>query len=219
MDETKIVTLFPSVLLRTRVADHDAIAERLLPEVAAIRTQTPNGTPGRWASPVYSTLTSDPALHRRDAFRKIADIFHQETLALAKHKSVDLDSQEILIDRCWLNVLSRGNSVDLHNHPNSFFTGIYFLQAPAGGTLLSLHNPTQDVALSVPVRKETTLNQEGYTYQPVAGDLLIFESHVAHSFQLHESDQEHINLSFTAVGPLSPPHPIPLPRGERELKT
>jgi hypothetical protein len=37
----------------------------------------------------------------------------------------------------------------------------------------------------------------------MAGDLLIFESYIAHSFQAHQSDQEHINLTFTAVGALS----------------
>lgn len=203
MDESKILTLFPSVLLHTRVADHTAIAKRLLPEIDKIRVEIPNGPAARWACPVFSTLTTDPALHRRDAFREIADIFHEEILAFAQRKSVDVDSQELYIDRCWLNVLSRGHSMDVHNHPNSFFTGIYFLQAPTDGASLSLHNPTQEIGLSVPVKKETPLNQEGYTYQPVAGDLVIFESYIAHSFRVHKSDQEHINLSFTAAGPLS----------------
>ncbi|MEE8121497.1 MAG: putative 2OG-Fe(II) oxygenase, partial [Anaerolineales bacterium] len=107
-------------------------------------------------------------------------------------------------DRCWLNVLSRGHSMDVHNHPNSFFTGIYFLQAPVDGTRLCLHNPAKEMGLSLPVKKETTLNQEYFIYQPMAGDLLVFESYIAKSFQVHESDQEHINLTFTAAGPLSP---------------
>jgi uncharacterized protein (TIGR02466 family) len=203
MDESKILTLFPSVLLHTRVTDHAAISKRLLPEIDKIRLEVPNGPAARWASPVFSTLTTDPSLHRRDAFREIAGIFHEETLAFAQKKSVDLESQEIHIDRCWLNVLSRSNSMDVHNHPNSFFTGIYFLQAPTDGARFSLHNPTQGIGLSVPVKKQTTLNQEGYIYQPMAGDLLIFESCITHSFHVHESDQEHINLSFTAVGPVS----------------
>ncbi len=204
MDKHKIATLFPSVLMRTRVADHEAINERLLPEIGTIRVETPNGPAGGWACPVFSTLMTDPSLHRRDAFREIAGIFHEEVLALAERKSVDLDSQEISIDRCWLNVLSRGHSMDVHNHPNSFFTGIYFLQAPVDGTRLCLHNPAKEMGLSLPVKKETTLNQEYFIYQPIAGDLLVFESYIAKSFQVHESDQEHINLTFTAAGPLSP---------------
>ena len=203
MDESKILALFPSVFLIARVADHTAIAKRLLPEIDKIRTAVPNGPAAGWACPVFSTLTSDPFLHRRDAFREIADVFHEEILAFAQRKSVDLDSQAISVDRCWLNVLCRGHSMDVHNHPNSFFTGIYFLQAPTDGASLSLHNPTQEIGLSVPIKKETPLNQEACTYQPVAGDLVMFDSYIAHSFRVHHSNEEHLNLSFTAGVPVS----------------
>ena len=117
---------------------------------------------------------------------------------------MDLESQEIFIDRCWLDVLSQSHSVDGHNHPNSFFTGIYFVPAPATDARLILHSPAKERGLSLPTKKETTLDQEYFIYRPEAGDLLVFESYRAQSFQLHESDQEHINLSFTAAGPLSP---------------
>lgn len=203
MDQSKLLTLFPSVLQRARVANHEAIAERLRPEIDAICATTPNGPADAWACPVYSTLMTDAALHRRDALREIVDIFQQEALALAERKSVDLDAQMIAIAKCWLNVFRRGDSMDVHNHPNSFYTGIYFLQAPPDGTRLFLHNPGEDErGLSLPVKKETILNQEGYTHQPMAGELLIFESYISYSFQVHQSDQEHINLSFTAVGPV-----------------
>lgn len=204
MDKIDIVTAFPSVLLRSRVADHGAIAGPLMPEIERIRAETRGEPAGGWACPFFSTLITDPWLHRREAFAEISGIFREEVLALAELKSVDLEAQQIVIDRCWLNVLSRGHSVDVHNHPNSFFTGIYFIQAPADGTCLSLHNPANERGLSLPVNKETTLNQEYFIYRPEPGDLLIFESHIAQSFQLHESDQEHINLGFTAAGPLSP---------------
>ena len=152
MDKTEIVTAFSSVLMRTRVADQEAFNERLLPETEAIRAEAPSGPAGGWACPVFSTLVTDPSLHRREAFGEIEDIFHEEVLALAELKSVDLESQEIFIDRCWLNVLRRGHSVDGHNHPNSFFTGIYFVQVPAGGARLSLHNPANERGLFLPVK-------------------------------------------------------------------
>ena len=46
MDMTEIVTAFSSVLMRTRVADHDAINERLRTETEAIRAEIPSGPPG-----------------------------------------------------------------------------------------------------------------------------------------------------------------------------
>ena len=200
MDESKLITLFPSVLLRTRVADHEAINQRLLPDIDTIRGTTANAPAHAWACPVYSTLLSDASLHRREAFQEVVGIFLAEVLALAERLSVDRAAQTISIDRCWLNVLARGHSIDVHNQPNSFFTGIYFLQAPPDGACLCLHNPTQEIGISLPMSKETPLNQESLVYQPTPGDLLIFESHLTQSLQVHNADQEHINVSFTAVG-------------------
>ena len=198
-DESKLVTLFPSVLLRTRVADHQAIGKRLLPDIDRIRAVTPNAPAPAWACPVYSTLLSDAWLHRREAFREVASVFHDEVQALAERLSVDRSGQTITIDRCWLSVLARGHSIDVHNQPNSFFTGVYFLQAPADGACLCLHNPTQEIGISLPMSQETPLNQESFVYRPTPGDLLIFESSLTQSLQVHNADQEHINLSFTAV--------------------
>ena len=193
MNKSGTVLLFPSVLLRARFPGHEAIRERLMPVIDGIRSEVPNGPGEAWASPVYTTLTTDDNLHRRAEFKPLIEKISNEVLAFAERKSVDLDSQPIGIDRCWLTVLGKGDSVDLHNHPNSFYTGIYFVQAPADGTRLFLYNPA-----SLPFTKETRLNQRAYVYRPRSGDLLIFESHIVHSFQVHESEQEHVNLGFVA---------------------
>ncbi len=198
MNESDTALFFPSVLLRAHVAEHQALRDGLMPEIDTIRSEVPNG-PGRaWASPVYTTMMTDDGLHRRAGFQALAEIFTEEVLAFAKRTSVDLDRQAIVIDRCWLNVLGKGDSIDVHNHPNSFYTGIYFVQAPADGARLFLYHPAAEMGFSMPFTKETKLNQRAYVYQPGPGNLLVYESHIAHSFQVHGSDQAHINLCFTA---------------------
>ncbi len=198
MDESVITLFFPSVLLRAHVAEHEAIREGLMPEIAIIRSEILSGPGHAWASPVYTTMMTDDGLHRRPGFRALADIFTREVLTFAERKSVDLDRQAIAVDRCWLNVLGKGDSIDVHNHPNSFYTGIYFVQAPADGARLFLFHPAAEMGFAMPFTKETKLNQRAYVYQPRPGDLLVYESHIVQSFQVHGSDQEHINLCFTA---------------------
>jgi len=199
MSRTVTGTFFPTVLLRTRIAGHEAVNEQLMPEIERIRANTTSGPSGAWASPVYTTFTTDAELHRRDAFRALAEIVLEEILAFAEHKSVDIDAQPIAIDRCWLNVLGRGDSIDVHNHPGSFYTAVYFVQAPPHGTRLILYHPAKDTGFSMPVTKDTKLNQEGHEVRPEHGELVVFESHVTHSFKVHESDEEHVNLVFTAA--------------------
>jgi uncharacterized protein (TIGR02466 family) len=197
MNKTMTALFFPSVVLRAHVADHEAIRRGLIPEIDGIRAETPNGPPYAWASPVYTTLLTDDGLHRRDAFRDLADIFLEQALALAERKSVDLDTQSIFIDRCWLNILRKGESVDVHNHPNSFYTGLYFVQAPAGGARLFLYNPAAELGTAMSFTRVTQINQRAYVYEPCPGDLIVYESHITHSFQVHGLDHEHINVCFT----------------------
>lgn len=198
MDKSATALLFPSVLLRAHFSGHEAIRERLMPVIDRIRSEISNGPGEAWASPVYTTLMTEDNLHRRAEFKPLVESFTNEVLAFAERKSVDLDSHPIGVNRCWLTVLGKGDSVDLHNHPNSFYTGIYFVQAPADGARLFLYNPASEMGFSLPFTKETKLNQRAYVYRPRPGDLLIFESHIVHSFQVHESDQEHVNLAFVA---------------------
>lgn len=198
MNKSGIALLFPSVLLRAHFAGHEAIRDALMPVIGGIRSEVPNGPGEAWASPVYTTRMTEDNLHRRAEFKFLVDSFTNEVLAFAERKSVDLDSHPISINRCWLTVLGKGDSVDLHNNPNSFYTGIYFVQVPADGARLFLYNPASEMGFSLPFTKETKLNQRAYVYRPRSGDLLIFESHIVHSFQVHGSDQEHINLGFVA---------------------
>ncbi len=197
-NESVTALFFPSVLLRARIAEHEAIREDLMPEIDAVRSETRNGPDPAWASPVYTTMMTDDGLHRRVGLRALAGIFTREVLAFAERKSVDLDRQAIGVDRCWLNVLGKGDSIDVHNHPNSFYTGIYFVQVPADGARLFLYHPAAEMGFAMPFTRETKLNQRAYVYQPQPGDLLIYESHIVHSFNVHGSDHEHISLCFTA---------------------
>ena len=198
MSKSVTALFFPSVLLRAHFIEHEAIREALMPEIDRIRSEIPNGPGEAWASPVYTTLTTEDNLHGRNKFKTLIDRFTEEVRAFAGRKSVDLDRQPIGINRCWLTVLGKGDSVDLHNHPNSYYTGIYFIQAPADGARLFLYHPASEMGFSLPFTKETKLNQRAYVCRPRSGDLLIFESHIVHSFQVHDSEQEHINLGFVA---------------------
>lgn len=197
MNQTGIAAFFPTLLLRARIAEHEKIAAALVPEAHRLRATVPSGPHAAWACPLYTTYLTAHDLHRRDAFRTIVAVFLEEALAFAERKSVDLRAQPIDIDRCWLNVFARGDSMDVHNHPNSLYTGYYFIEAPEDGTRLILYHPAKEMGFSMPVVRESLLNQEGFTCVPRAGDLVLFESHIVHSFHLHDSPREHLNLGFT----------------------
>ena len=206
MQAPKLIKLFPTLLQRTQIAAHSSIAATLLPEVERIRSEVPNGPPENWACPVYSTYRSDALLHTRPAFHAISEVVRTELQAFAEHKAVAREwAEQLFIDRCWLTIIGAGQSLDLHNQPNSLYTAIYFLQVPPDSTRFTLHNPSNERGMSLPVQKESPLNQEHFFCRPSAGDVLVLESQVLQSFMVHQPDEEHVTLTFASLGPLATP--------------
>ncbi|MBT3908532.1 MAG: hypothetical protein HOB37_05965 [Rhodospirillaceae bacterium] len=142
-------------------------------------------------------MHSADQLHRLEGFAGVSAHFQTEARQLAAHQAVDLARQDIVVERCWLNVLGRGHSMGLHKHPNSLYTGLYFLNAPKDGALLFLYNPAKEMGFSMPVKKDNPLNEDAHVIRPKTGELLIFPSALAQSFQVHDAETEHLHLGFT----------------------
>lgn len=196
---TKTLLLFPTAVMRVVVERHETLNQRLMPEIGKIRAQTSTRIPPSWASVLYTTWGTDNTLHLRETFEEFTKIISEEIRVFAETKSVDPQDNGIFIQRCWINVFNKGDSMDVHNHPNSVFTGIYFVKAPADGARLLLRSPTKEMGFAIPVTDENELNRDMAVYEPNEGDLVLFDSHLLYNFNLHDIDDEHINLTFTAA--------------------
>lgn len=89
--------------------------------------------------------------------------------------------------------------MELHNHPNSIFTGVYFVQAPENSGHLVLKSELFDRMLVYPITKENEFNAATREITPEPGLLVIFRSHIMHGALLHKPAEERISLSFTAM--------------------
>ena len=198
MHETKTLTLFPMILLRSTVSQNASQRTQLLETLDRVRRETPNSPPPQWSCPVYSTMKSNSSLQRLEEVAVIVDQVVSEAKVLAAKKSVTASySDKLAVTQAWLTVLTRGQSVDVHTQSNSLYTALYFPEAPEDGACLTLHNAANERGLSVPVRRETPLNQEYFVCRPGVDELLVFESHIAQSFMVHESDCPQLCLTFT----------------------
>lgn len=197
--ESTVHRLFPTLLMKTRVENAAALNGKLLPEMMALRKETPNGRPAHWASQAYTTMETAKRLHTRAAFSEIGAVIKHEARLFADQLAFDLTDDELKINACWLTVLKKGQATDVHNNPNSVFTALYFLQAPAESAPVLLLGPTKDLWLAVPVLEDNELNMEVESYRPSSGDLLMFSSNMLHNLHVHEDKQDLINLTFTVT--------------------
>lgn len=191
--------LFPTLIMKSRVENWAALNAKLLPEVMALRHETPNGRPAHWASRAYTTMETANRLHATAAFSGICAVIEREARLFADQLALDLTGDELKINGCWLTVLKKGQATDVHNNPNSVFTALYFLQAPAECAPLRLLGPTKDLWLAVPVVEDNELNIEVESYRPSSGDLVMLPSNTLHNLHLHQDKQDLVSLTFTVT--------------------
>jgi len=86
-----------------------------------------------------------------------------------------------------------------HIHPNSLFSGVYYVTAPKNSGNLMIYDPRPGVQMAMPNRKEGKLPPELWRevhYEPVAGRCIMFPSWLWHEVKPNESNQTRISVSF-----------------------
>ena len=86
-----------------------------------------------------------------------------------------------------------------HIHPNSLFSGVYYVTAPKNSGNLMIYDPRPGVQMAMPNRKEGKLPPELWRevhYEPVAGRCIMFPSWLWHEVKPNESNDIRISVSF-----------------------
>jgi uncharacterized protein (TIGR02466 family) len=108
-----------------------------------------------------------------------------------------------LIKEMWVNVLEDGGRQALHNHANSFVSGVLFLsatQAPATTVFARAPGGSDFVFNNTNARSQLgPYNAEKWVSPAAAaGDLLLFPSYLLHEVPTHQGGRR-ISLAFNAV--------------------
>jgi uncharacterized protein (TIGR02466 family) len=196
---TRMLELFPSAVQISNHPEPTRLNQELEATIRQLQAATPNSRPEDWACTVYTTIENQNEIHLHPAFEEISDFITQETHNFASENGVFLPSNKVTIKNMWVNIYNKNCSMDVHNHPNSLFSGIYFVKSPKDSAKLVFDSPSSERMISVPVLKGNVYNQENAACEPIGGDLFIFNSNLKHRALLHKLDEERISISFTAI--------------------
>jgi len=97
----------------------------------------------------------------------------------------------------WLNINPPNSYNHLHNHVNSVFSGVYYVDAdPSQGNLQFERNDNAEYHIPAEVKKETYYTSTRATYAAKTGGLYVFPGWLKHSVQGNASDKDRISLAF-----------------------
>ena len=123
-----------------------------------------------------------------ELFNMQEEIFKKENL-----------SRKPVCGNMWANINGPGNYNRPHLHPNSLFSGVYWVKTPQKSGNLMVYDPRPGVQMTMPNRKKGELPPELWRevhYQPKAGTAVMFPAWLWHEVKPNESNDIRISVSF-----------------------
>lgn len=130
--------------------------------------------------------------------RQRLERFAVELTRLVLNPSMENHKVQFAIE-AWANVLKYGEYNSMHNHPNAFWSGCYYVNGndavddhPFSGKL-ELIDPRPGASLSY---AENTNLYGRYLLNPVAGQMIVFPSWLQHQVHPYFGDSERVSIAF-----------------------
>jgi len=99
------------------------------------------------------------------------------------------------ITQAWANYTSKGQWHHKHEHPNSFISGVFYVQAQKDIDKIYFYkNGYQQIKL--PTENFNLYNSESWWLGVETGQLILFPSHLTHMVETVQTDETRISISF-----------------------
>ena len=102
----------------------------------------------------------------------------------------------------WANINPPGGYNNSHIHPNSLFSGVYYIKALPNSGKLQLMDPRPGVQQCMPARKPGKLPRELWRetyYDPIPGRMIMFPAWMWHKVEQNQSNDIRISVSFNFI--------------------
>ena len=141
-----------------------------------------------WHSTTDMNLKEEYNVLTKELFAMQDEIYKKEYL-----------TQKPVLGNMWANINYPGGYNRPHIHPNSLFSGVYWIKTPIKSGNLMLYDPRSGVQMVMPNRKEAKLPPQLWRevhYEPRAGTVVMFPAWLWHEVRTNESNDTRISVSF-----------------------
>ena len=111
-------------------------------------------------------------------------------------------SRHAVLGTMWANINPPGGLNNPHLHPNSLFSGVYYVKSQPKSGRLKIYDPRSTSQMVMPIRKPGNPGRDMWrdaTLDPVIGRIIMFPSWLWHSVEENQSDDIRISVSFNFI--------------------
>ena len=135
-------------------------------------------------------------MHERPEFKKLVNMLYDCQKTVYEQEYYE---SEPFLGNMWANINPPGGSNRAHQHPNSLWSGVYWIKTPKNCGELKIDDPRSVASMTRPRQKDTKkpdrLWRETH-YEPIAGRCIMFPSWLMHCVDPNNSNDIRISVSF-----------------------
>ena len=135
-------------------------------------------------------------MHELPQFKKLVEMLYECQRTVYQQEHYD---SEPFLGNMWANINPPGGMNRAHQHPNSLWSGVYYIKAPKNCGHLKIDDPRASAAMCRPRQKEGKKPSRLYReihYEPITGRCIMFPSWLMHCVDPNESNDIRISVSF-----------------------
>lgn len=191
--EAKVSPIFPTLVWSHLLVpeDRDRINGAFRRKVAEL---LPPGETER----ATKTWQTDQKLHTLPELQEFNEMVLEA--AQAAMNFLEVEDYAFEITGCWANVSPPGNAHRLHQHPNNYLGGVYYVDLPGASNTITFYDPRPQAHVVAPkTRKDNHYNSGVVTFQVQEGLLIIFPAWLVHSVNANPANRNRISVSFNIM--------------------
>ena len=136
--------------------------------------------------------------HKKEYEPLIQELFQMQN-EIIQEEHLDIKPR---LGNMWANINPPGGYNNGHVHPNSLFSGAYYVKAQPNSGRLHVMDPRPGVQQVMPARKPGKIPRELWRetyYDPIPGRLIMFPSWMWHKVEPNQSNDIRISVSFNFI--------------------
>ena len=142
---------------------------------------------------------SDTNMHEKPEYKPLVDELFMTVHRVFKEECLE---KEPVLGNMWANINPRGGYNKPHVHPNSLFSGVYYVKTPPNCGRLICQDPRPGIQTCMPTRQKVEIPKHLWRevhLQPQENRAVVFPSWLWHSVQPNQSNDIRISVSFNFV--------------------
>jgi uncharacterized protein (TIGR02466 family) len=104
------------------------------------------------------------------------------------------ENVDVYITQSWLNYTKQNEFHHVHEHPNSFLSGVLYLQTCEEDKIYFYKKKYQQISPNI--KNWNSFNSSSWWFPVKNGDIILFPSELTHSVDIKKQDNTRISLAF-----------------------